>query len=84
MEDDNFKAPQFLIKDICYHKWKKEPAICLAFTNINKKKQASAIFLTLRYQAKEEVTKLLKENLTNDSGFNPLMLGGNKKVTHTC
>ena len=69
MEDDNFKASPVLIKDISYHKWKRELAICQAFTSINKTKLASAIFLTLTDQAKEEVTKLLIENLTDDSGF---------------
>ena len=54
-ENNNFKAPQVLIKGI--PTWKKELAIWQTFTSIDKK-QAPAIFLTLLGQAREAVTEL--------------------------
>ena len=40
----DFKAPPALDKNISYTKWKKELAIWEAFTNLEAKKRAPAIF----------------------------------------
>ena len=57
MAEKNFKAPPVLTKDITYNTWKKELEIWKAFTSIDKKKQAPAIFLTLSGQAREAVSE---------------------------
>lgn len=73
MAEQSFKAPPVLNKDITYNSWKKELQIWQAFTTINKKKQAPGIFLTLSGQAREAVSELPIEQLTDDDGVDNLL-----------
>ena len=73
MAEKNFKAPPVLTKDITYNTWKKELEIWRAFTSIDKKKQAPAIFLTLSGQAREAVSELPIKQLTDDNGVKNLL-----------
>ena len=73
MAEKNFKAPPVLTKDITYNTWKKELGIWQAFTSIDKKNQAPAIFLTLSGQAREAVSELPIEQLTDDNGVKNLL-----------
>ena len=73
-ENNNFKAPPVLTKDIPYNTRKKELAIWQVFTCIDKKKQAPAIFLTLTGKAREAARELPIENLTDDFGIKNLLI----------
>ena len=43
----NYKAPPVFKEDMSYEAWKKELAIWTTFTDLDKKKQGPAIFLSL-------------------------------------
>ena len=67
------KAPPTLSKDITYSNWKRELSIWQAFTSLEKKKQAPAIFLTLSGQAREAVLGLDISKLAHDDGVKNLL-----------
>ena len=69
----DFKAPPSLNKDISYTKWKKELAIWQTFTNLEPKKRAPAIFLTLEGQARDAVLEMEIEKLNCDDGVQELL-----------
>ena len=58
---------------IVYSTWKKELKIWEAFTSIDKKKQAPAIFLTLSGQAQEAVLEIDIEKLKAENGVEHLV-----------
>ena len=68
-----FKALQTLNKDFTHTNWKKVVSIWQAFTSVEKKKQAPAIFLTLTGQAREAVLVLDVDTLTGDYGVKNLI-----------
>ena len=70
---NDFKAPPSLDKDISYTKWKKELAIWETFTNLESKKRAPAIFLTLEGQARDAVLEMEIEKLSSDDGVKELL-----------
>ena len=70
----DFKAPPALDKNISYTKWKKELAIWEAFTNLEAKKRAPAIFLTLQGQAREAVLEMDIDKLNCNDGVKELLL----------
>ena len=73
MASKDFKAPPTLNEKIVYSTWKKELKIWEAFTSIEKKKQAPAIFLTLSGQAREAVLEIDLEKLASDDGVKNLV-----------
>ena len=69
----DYKAPPALNQAIVYSVWKKELKIWQAFTSLEKKKQAPAIFLTLTGQAREAVLGVDLEVLASDTGVDELI-----------
>ena len=69
----DFKGPPLLHKDIAYSTWKRELAIWQAFTSIENKKQAPAIFLTLTGQAREAALEIDIEKLNAEDGVKNLI-----------
>lgn len=69
----DFKGPPSLHKDITYSTWKRELAIWQAFTSIENKKQAPAIFLTLTGQAREAALEIDIKKLNADDGVKNLI-----------
>ena len=51
----NFKAPPAMRDDLPYSEWKKELKIWCDFTDVDKKKQGGALFLTLSGKARQSV-----------------------------
>ena len=54
----NYKAPPTLGDSTVYENWKKEIKIWQVFTDLPKKKQCPAIYLTLSGKAREAALKL--------------------------
>ena len=71
-QSNNYKAPPILTDDVDYEKWKKEIKTWWMFTSLEKKKQAPAIFLTLKGQAHEAILGLDPNTLPVDSGVQNL------------
>ena len=65
----SFKAPPALSKSPTYDMWLKEIKIWECFTDLPKKKQAPAIFLTLEGKAREAVLELSVDSLNCDDGI---------------
>ena len=68
----DYKAPPRLNKSV-YSVWKNELKIWVAFTSLDKKKQAPAIFLTLTGQAREAILNLEVNVLTAEDGVDKLI-----------
>lgn len=69
----DYKAPPTLSEDISYENWKKEIKIWQIFTNVDKKKQAAAIFLTLEGKARDAVLEMNIETLNADNGVDKVI-----------
>ena len=69
----DYKASPTLSKDITYSNWKRELSIWQAFTSLEKKKQAPAIFLKLSGQARETVLNLDISKIAHDDGVKNLL-----------
>ena len=69
----DYKEPPTLSKDITYSNWKSELFIWQAFTSLEKKKQAPAIFLTLSGQVREAVLGLDISKLAHDDRVKNLL-----------
>ena len=54
----NYKAPPVFKEDMSYEAWKKELAIWTTFTDLDKKKQGPAIFLSLNGKPRASVLEL--------------------------
>ena len=52
---NHFKAPPAMRSDLTYTDWKKEVSIWSKFTDLDKKKQGGALFLSLTDKARETV-----------------------------
>ena len=63
----DYKTPPALTNDITYATWKKEISIWQLFASSEKKKQAPAIFLSLRGQAREAVLELELDKFSDDN-----------------
>ena len=69
MASQSFKAPPALSKRHTYDMWLKEIKIWECFTDLPKRKQAPAIFLTLEGKAREAVLQLPVDSLNCDDGI---------------
>ena len=78
MASHNFKAPPALARSTSYESWLKEVEIWKCFTDVEKRKQAPAIFLTLEGKAREAVLELPVEKLNCDDGVKNLINQLNK------
>ncbi|CAF3728347.1 unnamed protein product [Rotaria socialis] len=70
---NSYKSPPSLSEDICYESWKKEIQIWQAFTELSKKKQAPAIFLSMTGKSREAVLELEMTDLNCDTGVDKLL-----------
>ena len=65
----SYKNPPEMREDLLYEDWKKELTIWCGFTDLDKKKQGPALFLTLKGKARESVLAEIKpELLQSDNG----------------
>ena len=66
----NFKAPPAMRDDLPYSEWKKELKIWCDFTDVDKKKQGGALFLTLSGKARQSVlSEIDTDKLATDNGI---------------
>ena len=77
----NYKAPPTLGDSTVYENWKKDIKIWQGFTDLPKKKQRPAIYLTLSGKAREAVLELDIEKL-NDSGVDNVLKHLDKLFCH--
>lgn len=69
-KNSNYKAPPALRDDLGYEDWKKELKIWQAFTDLEKKRQGGALFLTLTGKSREAVlSEIDVDKLNTDSGI---------------
>ena len=65
----NFKNPPEMRDDLLYDDWKKELQIWSMFTDLEKKRQGPAIFLTLKGKARETIlAEIMPTDMSKDNG----------------
>ena len=69
----NYKAPPVFKKDMSYEAWKKELAIWTTFTDLDKKKQGPAIFLSLNGKPRASVLELDVGVVSGDKGVEAIL-----------
>ena len=69
----NFKNPPEMRDDLLYDDWKKELQIWSMFTDLEKKRQGPAIFLTLKGKARETILAEIKPtDMSKDNGVDTI------------
>ena len=69
----NYKAPPVFKEDMSYEAWKKELAIWTTFTDLDKKKQGPAIFLSLNGKPRASVLELDVGIISGDKGVEAIL-----------
>ena len=69
----NTKCPPLFGKDVVYETWKKDIKIWQELTDLDKKKQALAIHLTLSGKARQASGEINVEDLKKDTGVDTLL-----------
>ena len=71
----NFKNPPEMRDDLLYDDWKKELQIWSMFTDLEKKHQGPAIFLTLKGKARETILAEIKPtDMSKDNGVDTISI----------
>ena len=69
----NYQAPPVFKEDMSYEAWKKELAIWTTFTDLDKKKQGPAIFLSLNGKPRASVLELDVGIISGDKGVEAIL-----------
>ena len=69
----NYKAPPVFKENMSYEAWKKELAIWTTFTDLDKKKQGPAIFLSLNGEPRASVLELDVGVISGDKGVEAIL-----------
>ena len=74
MASSALKTPPVMTEDLPYREWKTEIDIWCNFTDLSKKKQGGAIFLTLQGKARETIrSQLSKEEIASETAVQKIL-----------